>query len=135
MAKIITLVALFICSLLSAQNVNLTISVSGVKNNTGVVRVGLYNSQSTFLKTAFKGSSSEIKNNQVTVTFANLPAGEYAVSVFHDENNNAKLDKNIMGIPSEDYASSNNAKGFMGPPSYKDAKFSIEKDTKIKIEL
>ena len=41
--------------------------------------------------------------------------------------------KNMMGIPSEDYAASNNAKGFMGPPSYKDAKFTVDKDSKIEI--
>jgi uncharacterized protein (DUF2141 family) len=118
---------------MSAQNVKLTVSVSGLKNNTGAVKVGLYNSEGTFLKTAYKSLSSEIKNNESVVTFENLPAGEYAISTYHDENNNGKLDKNMMGIPSEDYAASNNAKGFMGPPSYKDAKFTVSKDSKIQI--
>ncbi|GAA3775957.1 DUF2141 domain-containing protein [Flavobacterium ginsengiterrae] len=135
MTKIITLTMLFICSLMSAQNVNLTVSVSGLKNNTGVVKVGLYNSEGTFLKTTYKSLASEIKNSEAVVTFTNLPAGEYAISTYHDENNNGKLDKNMMGIPSEDYAASNNAKGFMGPPSYKDAKFDIKKDSKIEIIL
>lgn len=135
MIKIITIIALFICSLMSAQNVKLTITVSGLKNNTGTVRVGLYNSEGTFLKTTYKSLGSEIKNNKTVVTFDNLPAGEYAISTYHDENNNGKLDKNMMGIPSEDYAASNNAKGFMGPPAYKDARFVIEKDSKIEIVL
>ncbi|MCD9574364.1 DUF2141 domain-containing protein [Flavobacterium soyae] len=135
MTKIITLITLFICSLMSAQNVKLTVSVSGIKNNTGIVKVGLYNSDGTFLKTTYKSLSSEIKNNEVTVTFDNLPSGEYAISTYHDENNNGKLDRNAMGIPSEDYAASNNAKGFMGPPAYKDAKFIVEKDSKIEIVL
>ncbi|KIQ21834.1 hypothetical protein RT99_10275 [Flavobacterium sp. MEB061] len=126
---------LFICSFISAQNVKLTVSVSGLKNNTGVVKVGLYNSEGTFLKTVFKSLSSEIKNDKAVVTFENLPAGEYAISTYHDENNNGKLDRNAMGIPSEDYAASNNAKGFMGPPSYNDAKFVINKDSKIEITL
>lgn len=135
MTKIITIITLFICSLMSAQNVKLTVSVTGVKNNTGIVKVGLYNSDGTFLKTTYKSLSSEIKNNEAVVTFTDLPAGEYAISTYHDENNNGKLDKNAMGIPSEDYAASNNAKGFMGPPSYKDAKFVIAKDSKIEIIL
>jgi len=126
---------LFICSFISAQNVKLTVSVSGLKNNTGVVKVGLYNSEGTFLKTVYKSLSSEIKNDKAVVTFENLPAGEYAISTYHDENNNGKLDRNAMGIPSEDYAASNNAKGFMGPPSYNDAKFVINKDSKIEITL
>ena len=120
---------------MSAQNVKLTVSVSGIKNNTGIVKVGLYNSDGTFLKTTYKSLSSEIKNNEVTVTFDNLPSGEYAISTYHDENNNGKLDRNAMGIPSEDYAASNNTKGFMGPPAYKDAKFIVEKDSKIEIVL
>jgi len=41
----------------------------------------------------------------------------------------------MMGIPSEDIACSNNAKGFMGPPKYKDAKFNINKDSKIDIKF
>jgi uncharacterized protein (DUF2141 family) len=118
---------------MSAQKVNLTVSVSGLKNNTGTVKVGLYNSDEAFLKTTYKAIASEIKNNQATVTFVGIPAGEYGISTFHDENSNGKLDKNMMGIPSEDYASSNNAKGFMGPPSYKDAKFTVSKDSKIQI--
>lgn len=135
MTKIITIITLFICSLLSAQNVKLTVAVSGLKNNTGTVKIGLYNSDGTFLKKTYKSAGSEIKNNKVVVTFDNLPAGEYAISTYHDENNNGKLDKNMMGIPSEDYAASNNAKGFMGPPAYKDAKFDITKDLKIEIIL
>jgi len=135
MIKIITIITLFICSLMSAQNVKLTVAVSGLKNNSGTVKVGLYNSDGTFLKTTYKSVASKIKDNKAMVTFENLPAGEYAISTYHDENNNGKLDKNMMGIPSEDYAASNNAKGFMGPPAYKDAKFVLAKDSKIEITL
>ncbi|WKL50215.1 DUF2141 domain-containing protein [Flavobacterium pectinovorum] len=135
MTKIIAITMLFICSLMSAQNVKIAVSVSGLKSNSGSVKVGLYNSEGTFLKTVYKSLSSEIKNDKAVVTFENLPAGEYAISTYHDENNNGKLDKNMMGIPTEDYAASNNAKGFMGPPAYKDAKFVINKDSKIEITL
>jgi uncharacterized protein (DUF2141 family) len=135
MLKIITTIAFFICSLLSAQNVNLTVSVSGLKSNTGMVKVGLYNSDSTFLKSTYKSITSEIKNNGATVTFVGIPKGDYGISTYQDENSNGKLDKNMIGIPSEDFACSNNAKGFMGPPKYEDAKFNIDKDSKIDIKF
>ncbi|WP_077377218.1 DUF2141 domain-containing protein [Flavobacterium sp. A45] len=136
MLKIITTIAFFICTLLmSAQNVNLTVSVSGLKSNAGTLKVGLYNSEGTFLKSVYKGISSEIKNNSATLTFVGIPKGEYGISAYQDENSNGKLDKNMMGIPSEDIACSNNAKGFMGPPKYKDAKFNINKDSKIDIKF
>jgi uncharacterized protein (DUF2141 family) len=135
MLKIIITIAFFVSSLLSAQNVNLTVSVSGLKSNTGLVKVGLYNSDGTFLKSTYKSISSEIKGNGVTVTFVGIPKGEYGISTYQDENSNGKLDKNMMGIPSEDFACSNDAKGFMGPPAYEDAKFNINKDSKIDIKF
>lgn len=135
MLKIITTLAFFVCSLMSAQNVNLTVSVSGLKSNTGILKVGLYNSDSTFLKSTYKSITSEIKNNGATVTFVGIPKGEYGISTYQDENSNGKLDKNMMGIPSEDFACSNDAKGFMGPPKYEDAKFNINKDSKIEIKF
>lgn len=135
MLKIITAIAFFICSLLSAQNVNLTVSVSGLRNNAGALKVGLYNSEGAFLKSTFKSITSEIKNNSATVTFVEIPKGVYGISAYQDENNNGKLDKNVMGIPSEDFACSNNAKGFMGPPRYEDAKFEVNKDSKIDLKF
>jgi uncharacterized protein (DUF2141 family) len=131
MLKIITTIAFFICSLLSAQNVNLIVSVSGLKNDTGVLKVGLYNSEGTFLKIPYKSIPSQIKGNVATVVFEGIPKGEYAISSYQDENSNGKLDRNEMGIPSEGVSCSNNAKGFMGPPRYQDAKFNIDKDLKI----
>ena len=135
MTKIIIAIVLFISSLVSAQNVNLTVKISGLKNNTGVVQVGLFNSKGVFLKTTYKGVSSEIKSNGAVVTFLNLPKGEYAVSAYHDINSNTKLDTNFMGIPKEDVACSNNAKGMMGPPKYEDAKFQLNKDSKIELKF
>jgi uncharacterized protein (DUF2141 family) len=134
MLKIITTLAFFICSLMSAQNVNLTVSISGLKNDTGVIKVGLYNSEGKFLNTTYKSIFTEIKGNAAKVTFEGIPKGEYAISTYHDENNNGNLDRDGMGIPFEDFACSNNAKGFMGPPKYEDAKFSIDKDSNIDIK-
>jgi uncharacterized protein (DUF2141 family) len=135
MTKIIIAIVLFISSLASAQNVGLTVKISGLKNNTGLVQVGLFNSEGTFLKTAYKGISSEIKSNSATVTFTNIPKGKYAISAYHDTNKNGKLDTNFIGIPKEDFACSNNAKGKMGPPKYEDAKFDLTKDMKIDVKL
>ena len=66
----------------------------------------------------------------------NVPDGTYAVSFVHDKNSNGKMDKNFMGIPKEDYGCSNNAKGFMGPPKWEDAKFELKgADKSITISL
>src|SRR5450755_1266464 len=55
--------------------------------------------------------------------FPRLNAGAYAISVFHDENSNGRLDTNLMGIPREGVGASNNAKGHFGPPKFDAAAF------------
>ena len=50
------------------------------------------------------------------------------ISAFHDENDNKKMDTNVFGNPKEPAGCSNGEKEFMGPPKYKDAKFSISAD-------
>ena len=51
--------------------------------------------------------------------------------MFHDQNNNDKLDSNFMGIPNEPYGFSNNARGTFGPASWDDAKFEIKSDSLV----
>ena len=135
MLKFFISVLFLISSILSSQNSSLTINVSGLKNNTGLLTVEIYNSKEKFLKTAYKKGSSTIKTNSASVTFSDVPKGEYTVMVYHDINNNGKLDKSFIGMPKEPVACSNNAKGFMGPPKYEDAKFTIASDSKISIKM
>lgn len=66
-----------------------------------------------------------IVNNRATCVFDDVSPGEYAIAVFHDENANNDLDRNFVGIPSEGTGASNDARGFMGPPRYEDARFSF----------
>jgi len=95
----------------------------------------LYNTEGKFLKETYLGVTSQIKNLKATVQFKNIPPGVYAVSIYHDEDNSGKLETGVFGIPKEDVACSNNAKGRMGPPKYSDAKFTISKDTTIAVIL
>jgi uncharacterized protein (DUF2141 family) len=118
-----------------AQNNALTVTITGIQNNSGKLMAEVYNSKGKFLKSAYKTTSTSIKSNTATVIFSDLPKSEYTVMVYHDENNNGKLDKNFIGMPKEPVACSNNAKGFMGPPKYEAAKFSLVTDSKITIKM
>ena len=64
-----------------------------------------------------------------------LKKGIYAISLYVDSNDNKIIDKNFIGIPTEQYGFSNNASGFLGSPSYKDASFNLVDDLNIKISL
>ncbi|WP_411894586.1 DUF2141 domain-containing protein [Winogradskyella sp. A2] len=137
LAKIAIIIILSLVSYMSnAQKVfNLTVNIEEASSNDGQMMIALYDNASDFLEKTFKGTTSEISNYGCVVTFENIPEGTYAVSIFHDENKNDKLDSNFIGIPKEDYGCSNNAKGFMGPPKWKDAKFEIKADKSITITL
>ena len=106
-----------------------------MKTDTGNVYVALYNSEASFLKKLFKGTIVKVKEKNAIAQISNLEKGEYAVSVFHDKNNNQKMDTNFFGIPKEPIGCSNGAKGFMGPPKYKNAKFTIHKDREISVTV
>ncbi len=75
------------------------------------------------------------KKGFVVVHYKDMKAGKYAVSVYHDVNSNGKLDTSFLGMPEEPIGVSNNAKGFMGPPSFKDCEFSFNTTKTIKISL
>lgn len=110
---------------------DVTVIISSLDSNDGKVYVALYNSEASFLNKGFKGEVSKIENKGCSVVFKDVPNGIYAVSMFHDENNNNKMDSNFLGIPKEDYGCSNNAKGFMGPPKWEDAKFEVNNQSII----
>jgi uncharacterized protein (DUF2141 family) len=106
--------------------VELTVTVTGIKENRGSIRVGLFKSENDFLKKAVYGEIVKATGQEVVVVFKNLPEGEYGVSVIHDENDNGELDSNFMGIPKEGFAFGNDAMGTFGPPSYNDAKIKVD---------
>ncbi|MEN8704438.1 MAG: DUF2141 domain-containing protein, partial [Polaribacter sp.] len=116
---------------------DLSIEISGIKTNTGKVYLALFNNSNDFLKKKkeFIGKKAEVKNGKSIVFFKNIRKGEYAASIFYDENNNGKMDTKLFGVPKEPYGFSNNAKGFMGPPSFEEAKFTLASNKKIKILL
>ena len=53
----------------------------------------------------------------------------------HDKNANGKLDSNIVGIPTEPYGASRDARGRMGPPAFEDAAVDVQGDTALTIHL
>ncbi|WP_299127153.1 DUF2141 domain-containing protein [uncultured Winogradskyella sp.] len=119
-----------------AQEVyELTVTIKDADTNKGKMFIAVYNAEKNFLSQSFEGAKSEIANKGCTVTFKDLPKGNYAVSIFHDENDNGKMDTNFLGIPKEDYGCSNDATGFMGPPKWNDAKFQLKEHKTLTITL
>ena len=110
----------------------LRIALSGLKNTNGVVNVALYNSAGSFNKPAqaYRQAIVTPTSSSVNIEFDSLAPGTYAFGLFHDENNDQTLNTNILTIPTEGFAFSNNAMGTFGPPTYAQAQFPLQaKDT------
>jgi uncharacterized protein (DUF2141 family) len=69
------------------------------------------------------------------IAFTDLRDGVYAVSMFHDENMNQKLDKNLVGLPKEGYGASNNLRKKMGPPTFEETRFQLSGAQSVEIKL
>lgn len=89
----------------------------------GVIRIGLYDNSSDFPSSTvtYKSGSVPVSGADATFTFDDLPFGQYALAMYHDMNNDGKMNKNFFGVPKEPYAFSNNAMGILGPPSFEEA--------------
>lgn len=103
------------------------VEVVGLHSDKGQVLCALYSSRDGFPKQNEKASarvSSAIADNKAVCEFSGIAPGTYAISAFHDENSNGKLDTKFMGIPREGVGASNGAKGHLGPPKFEAAAFS-----------
>lgn len=127
---IFTLILLY-----KSENHKLTVEIEGLTNKKGNIRLALYNKNNVFPseKDVFKNSVQSSSNK--FVIFNALKEDKYAIAVFHDENKNGILDKNIFGVPTEKYGFSNNARAVFSAPSFDEAAFSIKSDSKISIKL
>ncbi len=121
--------------ILNAQN-TIEVEIFNFASDKGVVQIGLFNTETSFLDKVYKGKEVKIKDQKADAVFTDIPDGTYAISVFHDKNEDEKLNT-FLGIPTEKYAASNNAPSNFGPPKWKDAKFEVRngKILKQKISL
>jgi uncharacterized protein (DUF2141 family) len=103
-----------------------SVVVRGLRSERGHVLYVLFDDPDAFPgedHRALRRAQQPIKGNLSRLVWRDLPPGTYAIAVVHDENDNEALDTNFLGIPKEGIGASNNAKGRLGPPKWKDAKF------------
>ena len=114
------------------QRGTIHVKVTGLKNAKGWVVCHMFNNEDgypTKSKKAMKYINDyDLKDGVAEFYFKDLPYGDYAFTVHHDENANKKMDTNFLGLPDEGWACSNNAMGFIGvgPPSFDDAKITLK---------
>ena len=106
----------------------LRVEVNNLRNIKGDVGCGLFSSADGFPDNTAKAQQVQhvqIVGKAAVCEFSTVIPGTYAVAVFHDENGNGVLDKNLLGIPKEGYGTSNNVRPAMSAPQFKDAAFAV----------
>ena len=126
--------------LLSAQatTYTLTVVVEGVNDKGGNVGMLVFNSDKGWpdnRQAALRDIAVEAHTGTNTIEVPNLPAGDYAVAVIHDVNKNHKLDKNFMGVPTEQWGMSTNPSHGLKAPSFDSVKFSLKGNQEIHVKV
>ena len=126
-----------ISTLIPQNNPKLTIKISNIEKIKGEIKVGVFNTDTNFLKEghAIKNYSIKVENSTAVLTITDLPKGEYAITIYHDQNSDNECNRNFIGIPKEPYGFSNNVKPKMSAPKYEDCKFTFLENKTLLINL
>jgi len=108
------------------QTGTLTIEATHFEHSKGVAVAQLFREGDDIPEKPFMKSTAAIVKKESIVTLSNIPYGEYAVILFHDENANGTLDHKF-GFPNEPMGFSNewSLSLFSGMPTFKKLKFSF----------
>ena len=109
------------------------------RNSKGAARFALYNQEGSIpdekLKRFYRKETGRIVNGRAIVTFEDLPAGRYAVTVLHDENSNGIIDKTLF-YPKEGFGlTSFENISFTNRPDFSKASFVLSEDSLKRIKL
>lgn len=129
---ILALIAIVLLGFRTPPAGGVSIKIKGIEGNKGQLALLIFNGATGFPSDhtkAIKQAMVPITGSTVVYTFADLPAGTYAVTVMHDENKNNTLDTNMFGIPEEGIGVSNDALSMFGPPAFKECSFSHSGNT------
>ena len=121
------------------KGITLTVSVSDLRNSNGNVVFALYNRKDAFpdehYKKYYKIVRGKIVNSSSVVVFKDLPIGEYAVNILHDENNDGKIKKKFI-LPVEGIGFSNfQSIGLSNKPTFEKAAFYLRANTTIRVTI
>lgn len=125
MKSILLLTSLLFFGFAESHAQTFHLKVSNVKSTAAILRIAFYKKENKFADEKNFAFTKEIKPpklGEVTLTFTDIPAGEYALALYQDSNSNKKLDTNIVGYPKEPFAFSQNIKPKFSAPTYEECK-------------
>ena len=108
-------------------DISLEMEINNLESNEGPIYIRILDENEN---PVIVGTSPVI-NYSAEISFDSIFPGKYAIQFFHDENENQKMDFNLIGIPKEKFGSSNDVKPILGPPKFEKMLFEIYEDKKI----
>jgi uncharacterized protein (DUF2141 family) len=121
----------------ACRGADLTVTCENIRSTRGTIRLELDTGDAPWDNKSPPNYTADVKpvGSSVTYTFKDLPPGTYALGVFHDENDNGKLDTNFLGVPREGFGFSNNPT-FLRKPTFKESSFEItESLTQVTVRM
>ena len=125
------------CVLATAAHAEeLSVTITDIRATQGTLMVARVDSDAAWNNQAkpVAAKKAAAEKGEMQFKFTDLPAGDYAVQVMHDQNGNDKLDTNFLGIPLEGYGFSNNP-NVMRRPYFDEARFELAEKAAITVRL
>ena len=120
---------LLLLSFLNVFPAAVNLSFTNILEAKGSLYIGVYKTEAGLMRedaVCFKKIVPVKTTGSISLDVSELQPGTYAISCFHDLNNNGKLDTNFMGIPNEPYGFSNNARPKFRAPKWAEAKVEVK---------
>ena len=109
----------------SENLIRVDVVVENVKVNQGAIYIQVYRGKDAFEKRdglVSKIIDSDAETVEVSVQ---ISVGEYSIALYQDINEDGELNENFIGMPTEPWGMSNNAKARFGPPKWEDVRFEV----------
>ncbi|MBX6741149.1 MAG: DUF2141 domain-containing protein [Acetobacteraceae bacterium] len=106
----------------------LLVTVTGARRVAGNVTISLYGPrQEAFLTRTGRLARQRIplRSTSADACFALSAPGDYAIAVYHDENDDHDFNRTLIGLPAEGYGFSNDAPTTVGLPAFGDVRFTV----------
>lgn len=119
----------------AAAALTLTVEITDARSAQGSVNAALHASETGWLQadSAVQVQKVPSAGDKTLLVFTGIAPGRYALSAYHDENGNGKLDRNMLGMPTERYGFTGSPT--MGPPAFGDAAIDLQADTTLRVTL
>ncbi|KZN32492.1 hypothetical protein N480_25500 [Pseudoalteromonas luteoviolacea S2607] len=129
MKKLIATLACISAPLFAAD---LKLTINDINAKPGKIYIEMFKGEKQYIAgESYTAAIVRAQKGTVSTQFSNLEPGAYTIRLFHDENNNAQLDTNLFGIPTEGVSFSNHATMQFGPPSYEDMTITITQGSNV----